>query len=301
MSQIVLAVDLGGTNIRMAAVNRDGNILQHAKRPTPHQLTPETLLDLTNQLAGDCGFERTKPDAIAFAPPANVGADGIIRNLPNLPLLDGFGLKAALQDEFGIPAVVENDATAAAIGENWLGASKAVNNSIMVTLGTGVGGGIIIDGEPLRGVDGGAGKIGHITVEPDGHPCGCGSRGCVEQYASATAITRMANESGLTASNSHDVYDAFTSGNERAIDVFRKMGRYLGIMLGGLVNTLNPEIIVIGGGAAAAWPAFNEHVRGELDFRAFPEPAKRARLVHSQLGDDAGILGAARSAFLTLG
>ena len=300
MDRIVLAVDLGGTNIRMAAVTVDGDIRQHAKRPTPDEFSPDDLLTLTQELVIDCGFETTGPSAIAFAPPANVGADGVIRNLPNLPLLDGFALKDALERKFNVPAVVENDATAAAIGESWLAASKGVDNSIMVTLGTGVGGGIIVDDRPLRGLDGGAGKIGHIAVEPDGHPCGCGSRGCVEQYASATAIARMAQEAGMTVDDSRQVYDSYLNGDDRARDVFQKMGRYLGIMLGGLVNALNPEIIVIGGGAAASWDAFQQHVRSEIDFRAFPEPAKRAQLVRSQLGDNAGILGAARSAFIRL-
>jgi glucokinase len=301
MPQIILAVDLGGTNIRMAAITADGMIRRQAKRPTPAALSPDKLLELTEELAGDCRRARTeKVSAIAFAPPANVGADGVIRNLPNLSLLDGLDLRSALEKRFGVPAIVENDATAAAIGESWLGASKGVHNSVMVTLGTGVGGGIIIDGKPLRGPDGGAGKIGHIAVEPDGHPCGCGSRGCVEQYASATAIERMAVEAGLATANSHEVFDAFLKGDERARAVFEKMGRYLGIMLGGLVNTLNPEVMVIGGGAAAAWDAFHEHTRREIDFRAFPEPARRARLVQSQLADNAGILGAARSAFLEL-
>jgi len=301
MDKVVLAVDLGGTNIRMAAVKSDGTILHHAKRPTPAAFSPDQLLELTTILVDECSAAISSDSAvtaIAFAPPANVGPDGVLRNLPNLPLLDGYDLRSALMQRFGMPATVENDATAAAIGESWLGASKGIQNSIMVTLGTGVGGGIIIDGTPLRGPDGGAGKIGHIAVEPDGHPCGCGSRGCVEQYASATAIERMASEAGLTTENSAEVYDAYLNGDERAATVFKSMGRYLGIMLGGLVNALNPEIIVIGGGASAAWDAFHEATRHEIDYRAFPEPAKRARLVRSQLGDNAGILGAARSAFV---
>jgi glucokinase len=296
MDEIVLAVDLGGTNIRMAAVQSDGTIIRHSKRPTPLGLTPPALLALTGELAAECD-PANRVSAIAYAPPANVGPEGVLRNLPNLPLLDGFALRDALEKQFGVPAIVENDATAAAIGESWLGASKGVSNSVMVTLGTGVGGGLIIDGKPLRGPDGAAGKIGHITVEPDGHPCGCGSRGCVEQYASATAIQRMAGEAGMTTKSSKQVYDMFVAGDVKAAAVFRKMGTYLGIMLGGLVNSLNPEIIVIGGGAAAAWEAFSPHVRTEIDFRAFPEPAKRARLARSVLGDDAGIIGAARSAF----
>ena len=301
MNDVVLAVDLGGTNIRMAAVKSDGTILHHAKHPTPPNLSPERLLDLTAELADECRTGLAADSTvvgIAFAPPANVTADGVLHNLPNIPGLDGYDLKTGLTQKLGLPATIENDATAAAIGENWLGASRDVNSSIIVTLGTGVGGGIIIDGKPLRGPDGGAGKIGHICVEPDGHPCGCGSRGCVEQYASATAIERMALEAGMTTSNSHEVYDAYRKGDERATDVFQKMGRYLGIMLGGLVNALNPEMIVIGGGVAAAWDAFHEHARREIDYRAFPEPAKRAHLVRGELGDDAGILGAARSAFL---
>jgi glucokinase len=308
MEKVVLAVDLGGTNIRMAAVKSDGTLLQHAKQPTPSEFTPDNLLQLTERLAADCGFAFFKDvAAIAFAPPANVGADGIIRNLPNLPLLDGFAMKSALESKFGVPAVVENDATAAAIGEHWLGASKSVKNSILVTLGTGVGGGIIIDDKPLRGLDGGAGKIGHIAVEPDGHPCGCGSRGCVEQYASATAIVRLGREAGFDVNTSRGVYELWLGGRgsqQSAVSsehlVFETMGRYLGIMLGGLVNALNPEMIVIGGGAAAAWDAFHEHTRAEIDYRAFAEPAARARLVRSQLGDNAGLLGAARSAFLEL-
>lgn len=303
MHDIVLAVDLGGTNMRMAAVTSDGTIIRHAKRPTPADLSPAELLELTEELSGDCGGAGETISAIAFAPPANVTPDGVLHNLPNIPGLDGYDLKAGLEQKLGMPATIENDATAAAIGESWLGASKGIENSIMVTLGTGVGGGIIIDGKPLRGPDGGAGKIGHIAVEPDGHPCGCGSRGCVEQYASATAIVRMARESGLDVQTSRDVYELWLV--ESAIRdpqsaIFAAMGRYLGIMLGGLVNALNPDVIVIGGGASAAWDAFHQHTRREIDFRAFPEPAKRAHLVRGKLGDNAGILGAARSAFLGL-
>ena len=173
----------------------------------------------------------------------------------------------------GVDAVLENDATAAAIGENWLGGSRDVDTSICVTLGTGVGGGLMINGKPYRGKDGTAGEVGHICVEPDGHPCGCGSRGCVEQYASATAVIRMAREAGLDVSTSSDVYNWAKRGNEEAVDVFTAMGTYLGIGLAGLVNVLNPEMIVIGGGVSAAWELFAGDVRREVDERSFPEPS----------------------------
>ena len=301
MSDVVLAVDLGGTNMRMATVCRDGTIIQQVKHPTPKPCTPEALIGQSGQMADDCRVG-LKPEmrvvGVAYGVPANVTFDGVLRRLPNLPLLEGHDLKSALVAKFGVPATIENDATAAAIGEHWLGASKGVRDVIMITLGTGVGGGIILNGEPFHGADGTAGKLGHICVEPDGHPCGCGSHGCIEQYASATAIERMATEAGLATTTSFEVYEAAEKGDERARVVFKKMGTALGLMLAGLINCLNPEMIVIGGGAATAWDAFIGHVTDEIAIRAFDEPAATAKIVRSTLGDDAGILGAARTAFL---
>jgi glucokinase len=258
------------------------------------------LLDAIGDLAGQCRAaldDEHEIVSIGVGAPANIGPQhGILRNLPNLPHLEGMDLKTALESRLGMPATLENDATAAAIGENWLGASRDVRDSIMITLGTGVGGGVIIDNEPIRGIDGTAGKVGHICVEPDGHPCKCGSHGCIEQYASATAIVRLAREAGLDAASSADVYKMSMAGETRARAVFERMGRLLGLTLAGLANLLNPQMFIIGGGAAAGWDAFIDHVRNELTARAFPEPASRAIVVRSELGDNAGILGAARSA-----
>lgn len=304
MNDVILAVDLGGTNLRMAAVEEGGEILHMARAKTPRDVSPDELIELTAQMADECkqkiGDERPV-FGIAFAAPAPAAADsdGILNKLPNLPSLNGMNLKDELWTRFHLPVTLENDATAAAIGENWLGASRDVANSIMFMLGTGVGGGIIINNEPLRGPDGTAGEIGHFCIEPDGPPCGCGGRGCIEQFASATAIVRMARENGLDLNKSVEVYDAAELGDERALAVFKKMGMYLGIMAAGLVNAFNPEMIVIGGGASAGWDQFYPHVRAEVDYRAFKEPAKRVKIVRSTLGDNAGILGAARSAFLS--
>jgi glucokinase len=195
-----------------------------------------------------------------------------------------------------MPVFLENDATAAAIGEAWLGASRGAKNSILITLGTGVGGGVFVDGQPLRGPDGAAGKLGHICVEPDGHPCGCGSHGCIEQYASATALVRLAHEAGLEVADSHELFDEWKRGDATAKTVFDNMARHLAITLAGLINTFNPEMIVIGGGASAGWDAFIEPLTKEIVHRAFAEPAERARIVRTALGDDAGIVGAAKSA-----
>jgi glucokinase len=311
MDKIVLAVDLGGTNLRMAAVGAGGEVVARFKSATPRSEDPRDIVEAIIASARDChdpGAPEYDIQAIGIAIPAmSIGAGGIVNKAANLPSLDGFALAPAVAEKLGVPAVLENDANAAAIGENWIGASRGVENSICVTLGTGVGGGIILNGRTLRGPDWSAGEIGHICVEPLGPPCGCGSSGCVEQYSSATAIVRMAREimGNYPASELHgkfelsafDVYEAGKSGDELAGEVFRLMGQYLGIALAGLINVLNPEVIVIGGGVAAGWDLFIGHVRDEIEKRAYCEPAKRAKLVRALLGDDAGILGAARVAF----
>ncbi|MBC7900474.1 MAG: ROK family protein [Saprospiraceae bacterium] len=311
---VVLAADLGGTNLRMAAVDSDGGLLYRASTATPRSFDHGELLNSIEILSRECN-EAIPGDhtieAFGIAAAAVIDFDkGRIRNAPNMPELNGLDLSAELTEKIGVPVTVENDATAAAIGENWLGASRGVASSIFVTLGTGVGGGIILNGIPLRGVDGTAGEIGHICVEPAGVACGCGSTGCVEQYSSATAIMRMANElqkhypDSLLKQNGEltplNVFDAGMNGDELAVEVFRRMGSYLGIALADLVNVLNPEVIVIGGGAAAGWELFIEHLRAEVSKRAFKQPAERAKIIRAQLGNDAGILGAARLAFIKL-
>lgn len=301
MSDLVLAADLGGTNLRMAAVDSDGHPHNITKRPVPAGVSPSGLIDLVDEMSRVCcdglgGDVR----AIGFTAPSPIPLDfdGILTKLPNLGSVTGMNFKRDLEDLFKLPVFMENDATAAAIGENWIGASRTVQNSVCVTLGTGIGGGIIINGAPLRGPDGIGGEIGHITVEPDGRPCKCGSIGCIEEYASATAITRMAGEAGMSVASAAEVYEAWQAGDEKAEKVFAAMGRYLGITLAGLANALNPEMFVICGGVTAGWDAFSHHVSLEIEERAYPAAAKRAVVVRCELGDNAGIIGAARSAFL---
>jgi glucokinase len=308
--EIVLAADLGGTNLRMAAVKRDGEILYRARRNTPHGTkSARDIVLLISEVAKEClqNIEE-KASALIMAVPATINfKEGITVTSPNLPALINFRLSEALKNELNLPCILENDANATAIGENWLGASKGFQNSIAVTLGTGVGGGIIIDGKVLRGADGTGGEIGHICVEPFGAACGCGSRGCVEQYASATAIVRLAGElekhyskyslNQKSELSSLEIYEAGTEGNELALEVFRRQGFYLGIALASLINVLNPEVIVIGGGAAAGWDLFTPEMIKQVSERAYRESAKRAKIVRARLADDAGILGAAKLGF----
>lgn len=313
--EIILSVDLGGTNLRTAAIDREGNVLFRTKRETPRTENAEDILFLIVDEAEKCRQAVQSEGAIAgigAVVPGTVNIkDGIILQAPNIAALNDYPIAGEIEKKLSITCVLENDANAAAIGENWRGASKDFENSICVTLGTGVGGGIIIDGEILRGIDGTAGEIGHICVEPFGAPCGCGSRGCIEQYCSASAVKRLASDLsgqfpdspllGNANLTGLEIYQAGKAGDALALEVFRQQGFYLGIGLAGLINVLNPEIIVIGGGAAAGWDLFLPFMKAEVKVRAHREPANRARIVRAELDDDAGILGAAKLAFESLG
>lgn len=310
MKQVVLAADLGGTNLRMAAVDESENIIFRVKNETPQNGDAEEIVRALVKAAENCreNLEDREVSAIAAAVPGSVNYDeGLIIKAPNLSMLDGFPIVQALENNLNVKAFIENDANAAAIGENWLGASKGFENSITVTLGTGVGGGIIIKNEILRGADGTAAEIGHICVEPFGYWCSCGSNGCLETYASATAMVRIAEElveefpraAKLLKDNretSEDIFKIANDGDKLAREVFRRQGLYLGIALAGLINTLNPEIIVIGGGASAGWDLFMPELKKQIAIRAYKDAAKRAKIVRAELDDDAGILGAAKIA-----
>lgn len=311
---LVFAADLGGTHLRAASVDCGGKIHHRTKQPTPQAEKPDEIVQALVEAALECERQSAgvgSIQAISVVVPGTVNtSDGVVIKAPNVPSLDGFRLAAALKSELNWPTLLENDANAAAIGEMWQGAGRDYKTMICITLGTGVGGGIVLDGKLWRGVDGSAGEIGHIGVDPfAGIPCTCGSRGCLEVYASATAIVRMTREarpryphSSLHTSkdlSSETVYKAGLQGDELALEVFRRMGVYLGIGLATLVNLLNPEMIVIGGGLANGWELFQKHMHQQVIERAFPLPARRVKIVQAECGDDAGLLGAARIAFMS--
>jgi len=226
--------------------------------------------------------------------------------------------------------ILENDANVAGFGEKWLGAARDHEDMAMLTMGTGVGGGIVFGGKIWHGMNGMAGEFGHTTVEPEGHPCGCGNRGCLEQYASATAVVRMAREaiaenaaSQLARAAHSDpefsaksIYNLAIQGDEDARRIFRRVGRALGIVLSGMVNALNLPIYVVGGGVASAWDAFAPAIFEELRTRCMvyaatapcdpmatgtgasanvdPGPGRKTIITRALLGSDAGLYGAAR-------
>lgn len=312
-TEVVFAADLGGTNLRAATVDEDGKIHFRLKQNTPQAEKPDEIVralvlavrecEKQSKATGDC------IRAVSVVVPGSVNVkQGLVVKAPNVACLDGFRLTAALTSELNLPAILENDANAAAVGEMWQGAGQGHRTIVCVTLGTGVGGGIILDGKLWRGVNDSAAEIGHMCVDPfGGVACLCGSRGCLEVYASATAIVRMAREARPRYSDSllqpsenltaEEIYRAGMKGDELALEVFRRMGVYLGVGLANLINILNPEMIVIGGGVVSAWALFEKHVHREIAERAFPVPAEEVKVVPGECGDDAGLLGAAHLAF----
>jgi len=198
----------------------------------------------------------------------------------------------------GWRVVLENDANAAAVGEMWLGAARGCSDVVSVTLGTGVGGGVILGGRLWRGSHGSAGEIGHTTVDPFSDlKCKCGNIGCLELFASATAIVRMARDLGMEVTSAEKVYEAGRGGDELALSVFNRFGMYLGIGLANLINLIDPQVIVITGGAVNGWELFASEMYRQVEERAFRATAQQVRIARSECGDNAGLLGAARLAF----
>ena len=305
---LVFAADIGGTHLRAAAVDCKGQIRYRFKQNTPRAEKPQEIVSTLVSAARECEKQGSEIGIVSVVVPGTVNAaEGVVIKAPNVACLNGFPLAAALANELNKPAILENDANAAAVGEMWQGAARDYKTIVCITLGTGVGGGIVLEGKLWRGVDGSAGEIGHTAVDPfGGIPCCCGSSGCLEVYASATAIVRLTREGlprypdsilgrspQLTAA---DVYTAGTDGARLAPEVFERMGAYLGDGCANLINLLNPEMIVIGGGVANGWDLFETPMWEEIKKRAFPLPAERVRIVPAECGDDAGLLGAARLA-----
>ncbi len=224
---------------------------------------------------------------------------GLVLTAPNIPSFANFPARDALQERLKAPVVLENDANAAAIGEKWIGAGRDVDDLILLTLGTGIGGGIIAGGRVLHGSQGMAGEMGHITVNPTGNPCACGNVGCLEKHASATAITTMARMLYLGDDlTSEDVYKLALGGNDAAKRVFQCMGSALGIGLATFDVIFNFPLYLLSGGVLAAWDFFAPAMFAELEQRSFTFRATHPRVEKARLGSEAGLFGSAYTAFI---
>jgi glucokinase len=338
MPDFSIGVDLGGTNLRIAAVSAAGELLEKVTLDTKLALGRDHVIDemceAIQLLSGKYKVTGTFLGAGIGVPGLIDLQTGMMRKAANLPGWENYPARAEIESRLSASVVLENDARVATFGEQWLGAARGIPNVAMLTLGTGIGGGIVLGGKIFHGMSGMAGEFGHVTVEPEGYPCGCGNRGCAERYASASGLVRMAREAvasgqapSLAGAASSDaefgaksIYNLALQGDEAARRIFRSFGRYLGILLADLVNVLNLEMYVIGGGASSAWDAFAPTMFEELRERsivyAATAPADPLRgtalgeesapahtesnserktiITRAVLGSDAGLYGAAR-------
>ena len=300
-------VDIGGTTVKMGLFEGDGNLIDKWEIKTVVANGGEAILpDVAESIAAKIKEHNVDKDqvvGVGVGVPAPVINDGIVKKTANL----GWGYKnvsAELEALTGFKVKVANDANAAALGEMWKGGGRGNKNVVMVTLGTGVGGGVILNEKILTGTNGAGGEIGHLTMEPDEEEsCGCGKKGCLEQYASATGIARLARRTlaatdKVTVLNAEtvtakDVFDAVKAGDEVAIEVAVKFGKYLGYGLSSVAAIVDPEIFVIGGGVSKAGEILFDFIRQPYMDKAF-FANEEVKFALAQLGNDAGIYGAAK-------
>ena len=297
MAEYSIGVDLGGTNLRAAAIRGDGTILNKISGTTDlHEGRDAVIADIINainELKEQCEGERLLGVGIGV-PGFILMEEGVIVGSNNMPGFDNFPIRDDIEGKLGTPIFLENDANAAALGEKWIGAGREVQDLILLTLGTGIGGGIISGGRVLHGYLGMAGELGHITVVPDGNPCGCGNFGCLEKHASATAIVAMARMLQLGDDiTSEQVYKLAKDGNERAKMVFHTMGTNLGVALATLINIFNFPLCLLSGGVLAAWDLFAPTMMAEIEKRSFTFRNAKTMVTKATLGNQAGLFGAA--------
>ncbi len=306
-----IGVDLGGTNLRVAAYREQAGIVDSVLLPTRLSFGPDQVVqDLCDAIRTLADRNEGTLVGIGLGSPGPLELPaGILRNPPNLPGWDGFRLRAAIESELRRTVALESDANLAALGEWKLGAGLkyGVDSLCVLTLGTGVGSGLILNGAVWSGFNGMGGEAGHIIVKEDGAPCGCGGSGCLEQYASATAVVRMAHEHvGENAPDSaHELALLARSGNQRAQEVFNEVGLSLAIALTALINTLNLPLYLLGGGVSEALDLFAPTMFRHLHSRSYvyrlTEPAvlapelleaNKTYVLRAELGPAAGLLGA---------
>ncbi len=311
----ILGVDLGGTKIGTGVVDQDGTVRCSDVQPTLADEGPEAVIDRiiagAQRALDHAGLAHKDVCSIGIGAPGPLDIpQGLLLEPPNLPGWHNVPLRQIVQERLGVPTYLENDANAAAVGEYLYGAGRDTRDMVYVTVSTGIGGGLILDGHIYHGVSGGAGEIGHMTILPDGPRCGCGNRGCLEALASGTAIAREAHDlvaRGVPTAVAREadqevtakqVVDAMHEGDPYAQQIVAQAMFYLGIGVANLVNLFNPERIVIGGGLAALGDDLLGPVRRAIALRAFPSSSAQVTAVLALLGRNVGIVGAAGAAWM---
>ena len=291
-----VGLDVGGTSIKVGAVDDTGQVLHRDSSPLDGPRDLEEFLDKMTALARGAGVKDELGVGIAGLVDRDAGRVDVS---PNLEAIQGVDLRALLAERLGLSeakVVLENDANTAALGEARQGAAKGIDNVLVVTLGTGIGGGLVTNGELYRGDGGLAGEIGHLVIEPGGHPCGCGSAGCAETLASGRAAERRAHAAGLPAEAPGDVgllCEKARSGDQDARHLLHEIGRDLGFALAAMITLLDLRTFVIGGGFGAALDLLDTGIRSGIDRRTFGRESKEIHVLPAKLGSDAGWIGAA--------
>ncbi|GAB5053135.1 ROK family glucokinase [Pediococcus ethanolidurans] len=313
MDRKLIGVDLGGTTIKFAILTDSGEVQQKWSVETNildegSHIVPD-IVESINHHIKLYNMDKSQFIGIGMGTPGTVDREkGTVVGAYNLNWKTVQNVKADVEAGTGIKFTMDNDANVAGLGERWKGAGENGSDVSFVTLGTGIGGGLIADGQLLHGTAGAAGEIGHVTVEPNGYLCTCGKRGCLEQYASATGVVHVARDMAEEFSGDSElkrqtddgqditsklVFDLAKSGDALAVRVVDKVCYYLGLALGNLANTLNPESIVIGGGVSAAGDYLLKQVDHYFQEFAFTTVRNSTSLKLARLGNDAGVIGAA--------
>ncbi|MBO5324502.1 MAG: ROK family glucokinase [Oscillospiraceae bacterium] len=299
-------VDLGGTTVKLAFFDREGNMLDKWEIPTVtadggKQILPD-IADAINGYLAQKGIDKSQVIGIGIGVPGPVDGKGVVNRCVNLGW-GVFNIHEALSELTGLPVKAGNDANVAALGEAWKGGGNGCENMIMATLGTGVGGGIIINGRPVDGVHGAGGEIGHLVLEPkETEPCGCGKYGCVEQYCSATGVVRVAKRfmaakdtestlRGIENLTCKDVFDAGKAGDVLALEILEQVYDYMGQFLANICCVADPEIVVLGGGVSKAGQPLLDGAKRYFDKYIF-HASRGIRFALASLGNDAGAYGA---------
>jgi glucokinase len=310
-----VGLDVGGSAMKAGAVDDSGRPLSAVSLPTEAQRGPAAglarMAEAIRAAAASAALGMEDVAAVGVATPGLMDIPGgVLLDAPNLGAWRDVPVRRHIAEVFRVPTAFQNDANAAALGEHWAGAGGGCRSLVLFTLGTGIGGGIVLDDRVVEGAHSHAGELGHVRVElTDPRPCGCGRLGCLEAYASATAVVKRAREalaadggrSALHAAArgelaSRDVFDAAAAGDELAAKVVEDTAFYLAVGAVNVMHVLNPEVVVFGGGMAAAGEGFLERVRGHVRRLAFPVPAERTAVCYARLGNDAGFIGAAACA-----
>lgn len=305
-----IGVDIGGTNIKVVLVSEEGDILTSVTEPTPTgpDVSSDKIKNLLIKILKDI-LLKNNIIGIGFGVAGLIDRkNGVAIGSPNIPVINGFPVKKTFEEEFSLPIVVENDANTYAYGEKWVGTGKDIDNFALLTLGTGVGGGIIYKGELFEGTA----EIGHMVIEPQGRLCTCGSFGCLESYTSGRAIidrTISSLEKGTKSilkeccdGNFYKitpvhVYKAAFEGDNLSREVFREVGQYLGIGIANVVNIFGPDAVILGGGLIGAWDLFIEELKKEFSKRAFKSLSAHLEILKTTLKEDGGSIGAAGLVF----